>query len=93
MKNLEIVRTFVETGNKAQVDETKEFTVDTGSEHVEMLGTYSPVTSLNWAVVVQKPRREAYRGVYEMQHNARLLALLAVFAEYPGQHLRCAPHH
>src|SRR4029077_10769757 len=49
-----------------------------GSEHVEMLGTYSPVTSLDWAVVVQKPRREAYRGVYEMQHTARLLALLAV---------------
>jgi len=29
-------------------------------------------------VVVQKPRREAYRGVYEMQRTARLLALLAV---------------
>jgi HD-GYP domain-containing protein (c-di-GMP phosphodiesterase class II) len=43
-----------------------------------MLGTYSPVQSLNWAVVVQKPRRDAYRGVYEMQRTARLLALLAV---------------
>jgi HD-GYP domain-containing protein (c-di-GMP phosphodiesterase class II) len=28
--------------------------------------------------VVQKPRRDAYRGVYEMQRTARLLALLAV---------------
>jgi HD-GYP domain-containing protein (c-di-GMP phosphodiesterase class II) len=79
MKKLEIVRAFVESGNKAQVDETKEFTVDSGSEHIEMLGTYSPVTSLNWAVIVQKPRREAYRGVYEMQRTARLLAVLAVF--------------
>ena len=78
MKNLEIVRTFVEGGNKAQLAETKEFTVDAGNDHVEMLGTYSPVTSLNWAVVVQKPRREAYRGVYEMQRTARLLAILAV---------------
>jgi HD-GYP domain-containing protein (c-di-GMP phosphodiesterase class II) len=43
-----------------------------------MLGTYSPVTSLGWAVVVQKPQREAYRGVYEMQRTARLLALAAV---------------
>src|SRR5437667_7031987 len=43
-----------------------------------MLGTYSPVTNLDWAVVVQKPRDEAYRGVYEMQRTARLLALLAV---------------
>ncbi len=79
MKNLEIVRTFVEGGNKAQVDETKEFNVESGSERVEMLGTYSPVTSLDWAVVVQKPRREAYRGVYEMQRTERLLAILAVF--------------
>jgi HD-GYP domain-containing protein (c-di-GMP phosphodiesterase class II) len=78
MKKLEIVKNFVDGGNKAQLAATKEFTVDTGSEHVEMLGTYSPVTSLDWAVVVQKPRREAYRGVYEMQHTARLLALLAV---------------
>ena len=78
MKNLEIVRTFVEGGNKAQFAETREFTITAGSEKVEMLGTYSPVQALNWAVVVQKPRREAYRTVYEMQRTARLLALAAV---------------
>ena len=78
MKNLDIVRTFVDGGNKAQLAATKEFTVDAGSEHTEMLGTYSPVTALNWAVIVQKPRREAYRGVLEMQRTARLLAILAV---------------
>jgi HD-GYP domain-containing protein (c-di-GMP phosphodiesterase class II) len=78
MKNLDIVRTFVEGGNKAQFAETREFDITSGSERVEMLGTYSPVMSLNWAVVVQKPRREAYRGVYEMQRTARLLAILAV---------------
>jgi HD-GYP domain-containing protein (c-di-GMP phosphodiesterase class II) len=43
-----------------------------------MLGTYSPVTALDWAVIVQKPSREAYRDVYEMQSTARLLALVAV---------------
>jgi HD-GYP domain-containing protein (c-di-GMP phosphodiesterase class II) len=79
MKNLDIVRTFVDGGNKAQVVETREFTVGAGSEHVEMLGTFSPVMSLHWAVVVQKPLNEAYRDVLEMQHTARLLALLAVF--------------
>jgi HD-GYP domain-containing protein (c-di-GMP phosphodiesterase class II) len=78
MKNLDIVRNFVDGGNKAQLVATSEFTVNTGSAKVEMLGTYSPVTSLNWAVVVQKPRNEAYRGVIEMQRTARLLALLAV---------------
>ncbi len=78
-RKLEIVRTFVDGGNKAQLAATKEFSVDNGKENVEMLGTYSPVTALDWAVVVQKPRREAYRGVYEMQRTGRLLALLAVF--------------
>jgi HD-GYP domain-containing protein (c-di-GMP phosphodiesterase class II) len=78
MKSLEIVRNFVDEGNKAQLAATKEFVVTEGKNSVEMLGTYSPVTTLGWAVVVQKPRREAYRGVYEMQRTARLLALLAV---------------
>ena len=78
MKSLEIVRNFVDGGNKAQLSATKEFSVNAGDSNVEMLGTYSPVTALNWAVVVHKPQREAYRGVYEMQHTARLLALLAV---------------
>ena len=78
MKNLEIVRNFVDEGNKAQLAATKEFAVQEGKNNVEMLGTYSPVTPLDWAVVVQKPQLEAYRGVIEMQRTARLLALLAV---------------
>jgi len=78
MKSLEIVRNFVDEGNKAQLAATKEFGVREGNNNVEMLGTYSPVTTLDWAVVVQKPQFEAYRGVYEMQRTARLLALLAV---------------
>ncbi len=78
MKNLEIVRNFVDEGNKAQLAATKEFAVHEGKNSVEMLGTYSPVTALDWAVVVQKPQLEAYRGVIEMQRTARLLALLAV---------------
>src|SRR6202030_1401640 len=39
MKNLDIVRNFVNGGNKAQIRETREFTVTTGSHQVEMLGT------------------------------------------------------
>ena len=80
MKNLDIVRAFVDGGNKAQLAETREFNIQAGKERVEMLGTYSPVTSLDWAVIVQKPQREAYRDMYEMQRNARLLALVAVLA-------------
>jgi HD-GYP domain-containing protein (c-di-GMP phosphodiesterase class II) len=78
MKNLEIVRNFVDEGTKAQLAATKEFAVRQGKKNIEMLGTYSPVMPLDWAVVVQKPQLEAYRGVIEMQRTARLLALLAV---------------
>jgi HD-GYP domain-containing protein (c-di-GMP phosphodiesterase class II) len=78
MKNLDIVRTFVGRGNKARFAETREFTVGNGSDRVAMLGTFSPVMSLNWAVVVQKPLNDAYRDVIDMQGTARLLALVAV---------------
>ncbi len=78
MTNLEIVHNFVEQGGKAQmVAATREFTVG-GNKGTVLLGTYSPVTNLNWAVVVQKPRDEAYSSVYEMQRTARILALCAI---------------
>jgi HD-GYP domain-containing protein (c-di-GMP phosphodiesterase class II) len=79
MSRFEIVRGFVDEGSKAQLAATREFTVRDGKDAIEMLGTYSPVTSLEWAVVVQKPREDAYRGIYEMQRTGRLLAWLAVF--------------
>lgn len=75
MKNFEIVKNFVGAGNQALFAETEEFTVKNGSAHIDMLGTYSPVRSLNWAVIVQKPSRDAFSDVYEMQRIARLLAL------------------
>ncbi len=79
MTRLEIVRNVVEQGGKAQfVAATREFNVTLGKTSTKMLGTYCPVNNLDWAVIVQKPRTEAYRGVYEMQRTARLLALLAV---------------
>jgi HD-GYP domain-containing protein (c-di-GMP phosphodiesterase class II) len=79
MSHFEIVRSFVGKGSKAQLAATSEFTIHDGKQSTEMLGTYSPVTSLDWAVVVQKPREDAYRGIYEMQRTGRLLAWLAVF--------------
>ena len=80
MTNLEIVRNFVEQGSKAQMvaGVTREFTIGSGKHSTLMLGTYSPVTSLEWAVIAQKPRDEAYSSVYEMQRSARNLAIFAI---------------
>jgi HD-GYP domain-containing protein (c-di-GMP phosphodiesterase class II) len=79
MSNFDIVRSFVDEGAKAQLAATREFAVRDGKNATAMLGTYSPVSALDWAVVVQKPRDEAYRSIFEMQRTGRLLALLAVF--------------
>jgi HD-GYP domain-containing protein (c-di-GMP phosphodiesterase class II) len=79
MRSLEIVRNFVDDGGKSQmVAATREFKVGSGRKATVMLGTYSPVTALNWAVVVQKPRDEAYSSVYDMQRTASLLAIFAI---------------
>lgn len=79
MTNLEIVHNFMEQGGKAQmVAATQEFTVGNGRKAVVMLGTYSAVSNLDWAVVVQKPRDEAYSSVYDMQRQARWSALIIV---------------
>ena len=78
MSRVEIVRNFVEQGGRAQmVAATLEFRAP-GTKGTVMLGTYSPVSNLNWAVVVEKPRADAYSSVYEMQRTARLLAIFAV---------------
>ena len=75
MTNLDIVRNFVDQGSKAQfVAATNEYKVGQGRNAVKMLGTYSPVSNLEWAVVVQKPTQEAYRAIDEMQRTARLWA-------------------
>ncbi|MBV9086622.1 MAG: HD domain-containing protein, partial [Acidobacteriaceae bacterium] len=78
MTSLEIVRNFVEAGGRSQLAATKEFSMKDRSRSVAMLGTYSPVATLEWAVVAQKKQRDAYQAVYDMQHTAEMLALVAV---------------
>ncbi|HEY3927845.1 MAG TPA: HD domain-containing phosphohydrolase [Candidatus Koribacter sp.] len=76
MTGIELVKSFVDEGGRLAA--THEFSMMVNDTKTEMLGTYSPVPSLNWAVIAQKPASEAYSGIYEMQRTARLLAILAV---------------
>lgn len=78
MTRFEIVKKFVEQGGRARFIETSEFIYKQDRNKVDMLGTYSPVPSLEWAVIAQKDQHQAYASVYEMQRYSRLLALLAV---------------
>jgi len=78
MSNVEIVKSFVDQGGRAKLADTRDFTIFGASDHVRMLGTYSPVRALGWAVVAQKTQENAYAGVREMQLTAALLAIFAI---------------
>ncbi len=78
MTKFDIVKNFVDQGGRAQLAATNEFALYQNNVRVDMLGTYSPVPSLEWAVVAQKQQRQAYSDIYEMQSTARWLAIVAV---------------
>jgi HD-GYP domain-containing protein (c-di-GMP phosphodiesterase class II) len=78
MRRFDIVKNFVEQNGKARFVATREFDVKQNGETQEMLGTYSPVPTLEWAVVAQKPQRDAYEGVFELRRTAKWLAWFAV---------------
>jgi HD-GYP domain-containing protein (c-di-GMP phosphodiesterase class II) len=77
MKSFEIVKNFVQQGGNTNITNTMPFSMIRHDGKVDMLGTYSPVLALGWAVVAQKSQREAYQGVYEMQSKSRVWMLLA----------------
>ncbi len=79
MTSMDIVKNFVDQGGRVQFSPTLEFTITTAKgERQRLLGTYSRVAALDWAVVAQKSLSEAYADMYAMQWTARLLAVLAV---------------
>ncbi len=78
LTKFEIVKNFVESGGRA-VAATKEFTVlQPSGQKTPMLGTFSPVPSLEWAVIAQKPQHDAYIDVTEMQSQAIWYAIYSV---------------
>lgn len=77
MRNNEMVRIFVEN-NSSPLAVTREFVLTEGKNQTSMLGTYDPVPGLEWAVVAQKPRNDAYSDVIALQRTAVSFAMLAV---------------
>ena len=78
MTGLEIVKNYVEQDGRVQFAPTMEFTANTSNGKMRMLGTYSVVPTLGWAIVAQKSQLDAYQGVYHMQHLAWKVAVLSV---------------
>lgn len=76
MTDNQLVKTFVDEGTKLVA--TSEFSAHQGKQSIRMLGTYSPVASLQWAVIAQKTQADAYQSVTEMQKKADEFALSAI---------------
>jgi HD-GYP domain-containing protein (c-di-GMP phosphodiesterase class II) len=74
----ELVKNFIEQGQKGGLIYTQDFNLGEGKDAVAMLGTYRPVPSLGWAVVVQKRQDAAYQSVFEMQRQAFWMAIVAI---------------
>ncbi len=69
MTDNELVKMFVDQ-TRFDLVPTTSFTTQRGKQTVDMLGSYSPVPSLQWAVIAQKTQADAYQSVFEMQWNA-----------------------
>lgn len=78
MSSNELVKNFVEQGSKGGLVVTNEFELKVHDQNVKMLGTYSPVTALEWGVIAQKTQADAYASINEMQRKAFMLALVAI---------------
>ncbi len=78
MLDNQLVRNFVEQGLNSRLVATSEFNTQRSKQTLQMLGTYSPVPSLGWAVIAEKTQDDAYQSVYEMQRKAAIFALLAI---------------
>ena len=78
MTDNQLVKSFVDEGGRSKLVATSEFTIKRSSKTIQMLGTYSPVPSLQWAVIAEKTQADAYQSISEMQRTAELFALMAI---------------
>jgi len=45
-----------------------------------MVGAYAPVKGLNWGVIIQQDKHEAYISVFRMQKQAGALIVISIVA-------------
>jgi len=73
-----IVQKFLAWRGAAQATETTSFQLMEGNETIQMLGTYSPVPSVNWGVMVQRKTRDAYLTVDEMRSDTMRWGIVVI---------------
>jgi HD-GYP domain-containing protein (c-di-GMP phosphodiesterase class II) len=79
MNSNDLVKNFVEQSRNAhQFPVTTEYSLPQGKTLVPMLGTYFAVPGLEWAVVTQKTRDDAYVDIFDMRRDALRFAMVAI---------------
>ena len=77
-----IVAQLRDLQGELRVTQTTRFQIDRAGRRVEMIGTYSPVQNLNWAVIAQRSLEDANvdAGVQELTKQALAFAGVLTFA-------------
>ncbi|MBI4166722.1 MAG: HD domain-containing protein [Acidobacteria bacterium] len=75
MVGIPIVQKFLAWRGAAHATETSFFNLTANGETIPMLGTYSPVPEVQWAVIVQRKVADAYLTVNEMRNYTRWLGV------------------
>jgi HD-GYP domain-containing protein (c-di-GMP phosphodiesterase class II) len=77
-----IVAQLRDLQGELRVTQTTRFQIERAGRRVEMIGTYSPVQDLNWAVIAQRSLDDARvdAGVQELNKQALAFAAVLTFA-------------
>lgn len=78
MVNVPIVQKFLAWRGAARATETSFFDLTQNRATIPMLGTYSPVPEVQWAVIVQRKVSDAYLSVDQMRSYTRWLGLAVI---------------
>ena len=73
-----IVQDFLSLRGEVRVAGTRPFDLLVGDQTIPMLGTYSPIPSLGWAVIAQRRQADAYYAVGEVVSATTVWGLTAL---------------
>lgn len=79
MVAIPIVQKFLAWRGEARASETSAFDLRDGKQTIPMLGTYSPIQSAGWGIIVQKKVSDAYSAVADMRKETIEWGILVIF--------------
>ncbi|MGH9535864.1 MAG: HD domain-containing phosphohydrolase [Terriglobales bacterium] len=78
LSHLEIVRRFLSWHGNPLASETASYQQGTDDGTEAMLGTYSAISALHWAVIAQRPERLAFASARELEREGYMLMIASL---------------